>query len=349
MRYLFVVDTLSSGGAGRVVSELANRYSEEHEVYICTFGNAQVNYRIKNEVNHIDGSKATRICGNMFLGRLLFLKKNISLFNPDVIISFLTELNINTILACSGKRVKVIVSERNDPTKTSSILKIARSVLYNRADYIVCQTKEIVDYFPKPLRKKCLVIPNPINPEISNPYDGERDKRIVMVGRLNCQKNYPLAFDAFKSVADRFDGYVLEVYGDGPLKIQLQNYINRIGMEDKIILKGHVNKLFEKIKTASLYIMSSDYEGMPNALMEAMALGLPCISTNHDGGGALSLIKDHENAIIVPKNDAQALSKAIVEVIESPGLVEKLHKNSSEYIRSNYCIENIYQQWNSIA
>lgn len=347
MKYLFVVDTFYGGGAGRVTAELANAFFSTSDVSVCTFGEYKSNYELNKDINHIDGSKASRVCGNLFCGRVLFLREIVREKRPDVVISFLTELNLVTILACSKMQCKIVVSERNDPSKTRKSLSLARKLLYPRADKIVFQTQSIRDYFKGPISKKGIVIANPINPNLPDVYKGKREKKIVMVGRLNKQKNYTLAFDAFASIVDKIPGYELYVYGDGNSKQELQNYIIQIKMIKKIHLKGHISNLFNEIRKAAVYVMSSDYEGMPNALMEAMALGIPTISTDHGGGGARTLISSYNNGILIPIRDKEALAKAILLVINNQDLSEKISYNGQK-VRLDYSIENIVEKWQNL-
>lgn len=344
MRILFVVDSLFSGGAGRVVSELASRLAAENSVKICVFSCNSKNYNVNENIEIIDGSQCSSCLGVTFLGRVCFLRSTINKTNPSVIISFLTELNLVSLISASFLRVKVIVSERNAPQYAQFSMKLLRNLLYPYAGKVVFQTRAMMDYFNIFIRRRSCVIPNPINPELPTVYNGIRDNRIVMVGRLTFQKNYFMAIDAFINIAEQIPSFILEIYGDGELYNDLEKYISRKGFSQKILLKGHVSDIYNKIKTSSLFIMTSTYEGMPNALMEAMALGIPSISTDHAGGGARSLIINGVNGLLVPVNDRNSLEVAIMQVLKEPDFSKKIAANCQK-IRQDYDIDSIIERW----
>ncbi|PWX16158.1 hypothetical protein CYK66_10205 [Clostridium perfringens] len=164
------------------------------------------------------------------------------------------------------------------------------------------------------------------------------------MGRLHKQKNQKLLIDAFSRIADEFFDYSLEIYGDGELRPELQRQIQSYNLEKRIFLKGTRKNIHSSIYDASLFILSSDYEGLPNALIEAMALGIPCISTDCKPGGAREIINDNEDGLIVKINDAEALSYAIKYVLENSDFADKLSKNALKNI-SRFDSKVIYNNW----
>lgn len=150
--------------------------------------------------------------------------------------------------------------------------------------------------------------------------------------------------NAFAKIAGQFPEYILEIYGDGDLKEILQEQIEELGLHKRIELKGTTSHILEKVYTASLFVLTSDYEGMPNALMEAMAIGVPCISTDCKPGGARDLIKNGENGWIVPRNDIEVLAERMTSVLSCPEQSDRMAKNALE-IRRTHSSKKIFDRW----
>ena len=187
------------------------------------------------------------------------------------------------------------------------------------ADWFVFQTEEAKKFYDKSLNGCGIVIPNPlIIDNMPAPYTGVREKRIVTVGRLKPQKNQKLLIEAFALIYQNYPDFTLEIYGDGVLNQELQNIIDRKKLSNIVFLRGNVDDVFQKIIKASIFVMSSDYEGMPNALIEAMALGLPCISTDCPCGGPRYLIKSGVNGLLCNVNDVESLKMAFISMLDVP-------------------------------
>lgn len=330
MKILFIIGSLAGGGAERVVSELATNMSDTNDVYIMMIASSKVEYNISNNIKLIDCSKRLSIPGINFIKRIIAMKRAIKDINPNICISFTVSVNIYAILACLGIKTKLIVAERNDPRfdPSSKILRILRRILYPFANNYVFQTNGEKEFFSKKIQKKSVVIPNPVNPNLPNPYIGKREKRFVTAVRLVPQKNLTLAIDAFERVVKKYPEYMFEIYGEGPLKEELQNYIEKKCLKKNILLKGRSNDLYNDINSASGFILSSNYEGISNSMIEAMALGIPTISTDYPSGGARENIEDHRNGILIPVNDLDALIHGITELICNDDLASKISKES---------------------
>lgn len=348
MKILFIVDTLASGGAGRVVAELANEMEKAGDVIsVCTFESYDETYELYEEIEHIDGASICPGKKMSFLQKILFLRSLIHEQMYGCVISFLTKNNVAAVIAAMYTGTYVIVSERNNPAneKISFRDALLRKLLYPKyADGYVFQTEDIKNWFPKSVQDYSIVIGNPIDPDIPEPFTGEKKKRIVMSGRLEAQKNYAMAIDAFASISPSFPDYSMDIYGDGKLKSEIQKKIDACGMSKKIFLRGHTDRHCSVIADASLYVMSSDYEGMSNALMEAMAMGLPVISTDHGGGGARALIEDGVNGLLVPVNNSAKLATAMSQVLSNENLRTKLSENALQ-IREKFNAELIARKW----
>lgn len=177
--------------------------------------------------------------------------------------------------------------------------------------------------FPTGIRKKSVVIPNPLEPK-EEPYAGAREKRIVAVGRLNAQKNHKLLLCAFAAFAKEHSGYVLELYGQGEQEAELRALAGKLEIDGSVIFKGFSAHVLSDIRTASMYVLSSDYEGISNSMLEAMALGLPVIATDCPIGGSRMYIRDGVNGLLVPVGDAGALAGAMGKLADDPAIGERL-------------------------
>lgn len=336
MRILFCIGNLLKGGAERVAANLCNYLISENAVTIVLTQNKKSVYEIdkKIEMEYLDEGQKYN---NFILKNFTRINKLIHIIKekkPDIIISFLPEPSYRVLfLKLFNPRLKVIVSVRNDPRVEykSKISKFIMKILYPLADGFVFQTQEAKEYFSKKIQKNSIVIPNPINKDfLCEPYNGEREKNIVTVGRLEKQKNHKLLIQAFSKLPKEFQEYKLIIYGEGSLRNELQEQINTLGLENRIIIAGQVEDVKKEIYKASVFVLSSDYEGMPNALMEAMALGIPCISTDCPCGGPKFLIKNGYNGYLVPVNNIEELSKVIKEVLENNQI--DISKNANKII-----------------
>lgn len=332
MRILFVIGPLNKGGAERVVCNLSNELIKKNDVIIATTVTDKAEYSLDKRIKVIclDTNRTSSFLTKN-ISRIRNLKKIIKEHNIDIAISFLPEPSYRLMLI-KNKKIKTIISDRNDPhiEYNSFLKKLLVKILYRKSDGFVFQTPDARKYFSKKIQSKSIIIPNPINDLflVASPYDGNRTKRIVSVGRLTRQKNHKLLIDAFAIVNKKYDDYKLEIYGEGELKEDIEKYISNLGLNDYIFLKGKSNQLEKDLYDANMFVLSSDYEGMPNALMEAMALGLPCISTDCPIGGPKFLINNKESGLLVPVGDSDALANAIIELIEDDLLSRKISFNS---------------------
>ena len=343
-KHLFFIGTLTNGGAERVVSILSGKMSEQGmNVEILTYYDMPVFYQIHPNVKVTCVEKETGTKGKAqnFLWVRKYFKEH-----ADVLISFLAPFNIFALACNFGTGTPIIVADRNDPTKipSNTFVRKVRDFLYRFADGIVIQTKKNQSYFSKQVQKKSEVIYNPINlgEKAGSALQTAKHKKIVSVGRLMQQKNQKMLLAAFKSVVGKYPDYQLVIYGEGPMREDLEAYAKELGIEKSISLPGSVADVHDRIKDAEVFVLSSDYEGMPNALIEAMCLGLPVISTKVSG--ATDLIKDHENGILTELDHQEELETAIIELIEHPALAEKLAKNATE-LNDSLELSKIMNQW----
>ena len=219
--------------------------------------------------------------------------------------------------------------------------------LYKKADGFVFQTSDAMKFYDGAINCKTAVIENPINDIFLNHKKAKtRRKNAVSCGRLEKQKNYGLLIDAFADVVKLYPDYTLEIYGEGSKKEELKGLSRKLGIDNKVLFKGRADNIADEIADAGVFVMSSDYEGMPNALMEAMALGIPCISTDCPVGGPKVLIGKDENGILVDMGDKKALANAILRVIGDKELASELSKNGAT-VSKMYSVDIIVGRWMS--
>ena len=350
-KIMFCIPSLGSGGAERVVSVLSNKFTERgYSVTVLMLSHLKCQYPLDKRVTvkciNCDDDMGLSFA-KRFLLRIKKIRNAVKEIMPDFVISFMSETNIDVCFALRGMKIPVIVSERNDPAidPSSRIKQIMRRFAYRKPDGFVFQTPDAQAYFSKRIRNKSCIILNPLNSQLPSPCAAfEKDKRVVAVGRLNKQKNFPLLIDAFSTFWKLHPEYTLEIYGEGALENELKEYTKSKELGDKVAFKGFCKDVHEQIKTAAMFVMSSDFEGMPNALLEAMAIGLTCISTDCPCGGPRMLIEQKENGILVPIKDCKALSEAMDYVASNPNEAEKIAKNAVS-VRERADVESVIDSW----
>ncbi len=350
IKVAFVIPSLGSGGAERVVSNLSNEFINLGiKVTVIMLANRNLYYTLndKVEIKYLDCENDNSLPFlRRYKLRLRKIKSAIFDINPDVVISFMSETNIDVCFAMKGLKIPLIVSERNDPAidPKSQVKQFMRKIAYRKPNGFVFQTPDAKGYFNKNIQKKSCIIINPLSSSLPPAYVGEREKRVVSVGRLNKQKNFPVLIDAFKEFSREYPEYVLEIYGEGLLEEKLNQYILDSGMQGRITLMGFCKDVHEKIKKASMFVMSSDFEGMPNALLEAMAIGMPCISTDCPCGGPRMLIEDKVNGILVRVNSQMDILEAMKFMADNPKKAEEIGKKAQS-LRKEADVSAITQKW----
>ncbi len=265
---------------------------------------------------------------------------------PDLILSFIGKNNIMAIMTARHLHIPVVVSVRAkfEMEYPSRSMMMAMKYSFPKAAGIVLQSKGAALQLSDRLKKKVTVLPNSINPDfIRDPYQGDRDKTIVTVGRIDENKNHKLIIDSFAAIKDVYPDYKLLIYGDGPDRDKLIGYVSDKGLSDRVLFKGSVPDVADKIERAGMFVLSSDMEGMPNALIEAMSLGLPCITTDcmYDTS---ELIQDDINGIVVPKGDMDSMIRAMKKIIEDREYARRLGNKASE-IQNEVAPDVINRKW----
>ena len=346
MRILILISSLEGGGAERIATRVASALAEKHNVHIMPFSKASTNpYPLsgKVKVNNaglFDLRKSSRIPYRYMIS-IFYAYAYLSIvrlfFRPDVTLSFLNKPNLLNAFAWGGG--KKIMSERNNPRKKGEAHFLTACKAYNVADKIFFQSETVRDMFPEDIRRKGVIVPNPV--EVSCKAEG-RSLRIVASGRLRPQKNFPLLIKAFSRFESSHPGHTLHIYGKDPQEKELRQLVRDLSLEGKVFLEGYVDDIHGAIKDAMMFVLSSDFEGMPNALLEAMMMGIPCVSTSFEG--AEELFGDSDGCLFVPVGDEQALSHAMARLAVDEKLRKSLSERASRFA-DRFSTEKVIPLW----
>jgi glycosyltransferase involved in cell wall biosynthesis len=351
----FHLNSLQQGGAERVVSNLANRFAKEgYEVVIATEWYGTDEFALDQKVRRVhvgltkEDEDRSRI--SKMLRRIWYLRRFMKKEKPDVVVAFTRGVLYRALAAGIGTGIPVVISVRTDPVghydKKADKLRIP--LLFPHAAGCVFQTEGAKAFFAPYLQENSRIILNPLNPKyVGVPEPAVRTKNVVQSGRLVDFKNQPMLIRAFLKVHEKHPDYTLKIYGpdskDGTKEI-LESIIHENHAEDFVKLMGGSNTLEKDLADAALYAFSSDWEGLPNALMEAMALGLPVVSTDCPCGGPKTLIEDGVNGLLVPIMDEKAMTDGILRLIEDRELAERLGREARK-ISERANEDAVFEQW----
>ncbi len=351
----FHLNCLVQGGAERVVTNLANKFANEgYTVYVATEWYDENEYELDEKVTRIhvglreEDEKKNRV--TKFFLRIKYLKEFLRKYKPDVLVAFARRANYRALMAQKELGIPTVISIRIDPIGNYDFFSDFVQIrwLFPRAAGCVYQTAQQKEFFKPYLQEKSRIIMNPINPKFIGVEKPEhREKSVVNSARLVDFKNHAMLCRAFIRVHDKHPDYVLKIYGadnhDGT-KETIEKIIADNKAENYILLMGGISNLEEELPKASVYAYSSDFEGMPNSLLEAMALGLPCISTDCPCGGPAAVIRHEENGLLIPVGDEDAMVSSINRLIEERDFAEKLG-DEARNISKIASTDSIYRQW----
>ena len=344
------IGVLGGGGAERVFAILANQFAlEGHDIILLLNEEVVHEYPVDCRVRKVYLSKKIKrgvLKENYY--RIKTIREIAKKENVDVMLAFMPESNIRVILASIGLKRIVIVSERANPNKIykKGINKFIVNIILSMASGIVVQTEEIREWYSKQIQNKIIVLPNPVSEEFIKKtwIPHSCSKNIVAVGRLSESKNFGLLIKAMSTVIEELPDCKLNIYGDGPLKSYLQSEINKAKLGEQIILHGKSINIIDKLLESDLYVLSSISEGMPNSLIEALCVGMPCVATDCLGGGARALIKTGENGYLVKNDDVDSLANGIICLLQDRDMRLKYAKAA----KKNACLyseEEIAKLW----
>lgn len=348
MNIVFVVTKIGRGGAQRVSTILAGYLLEQgHQVSIlCYEGNGTYPVKEGIQVYKLPYSKNVLWKHIWRIGSFTsYCRRN----KVDLVIALFRGYDY-TWLYRTLFPSRLILSQRNDPKAEYDkdfLARIACKFFFRGADKIVFQTEEEKEYFSEAIKKKGHVIPNPIMENLPAPYRGERRKLIVNFCRLEPQKNLKLLIDAFREVNLEEPGYHLKIYGNGSQREELAAYIKKRRLEGIAEVIPFSSNIHEEIKDAAMFVSSSDFEGISNSMLEAMALGIPCICTDCPAGGARMVIENGKNGILTPVGELPPLKTAMLSLIRDPEKARNIG-SEAEKVRDTYSVEKICREWEKV-
>lgn len=344
--------TLAAGGAERVLSILSKPFADAFdEVQYVIWLDAKypdIFYEIDPRVKIIRMSKESR--STKIWNQILWYRKYVKHQKPNIVLSFMVMVDFTVTMSLMGTGIPQIVAERNDPRyfAGSKWLRKFINFVYKTPDVkgILMQTQSNKDYFTsKTLYNKTDVIYNPItmdNSMVGKALSTKKEDLIVSVGRLTSQKRHDRLIKAFAEFYKTHPSYKLCFWGEGEQRQELQSLADTIGLHDAVLFPGRSNKVMDEICSAKMFVMTSEYEGMSNALLEAMCLGLPCISTKVSG--ATDLINHDENGYLIEHDNLQQLVSIISRVAESDADAVRIGKNAQKAF-DKLSVDIIAKKW----
>lgn len=344
-KVLFAIPFLSSGGAERVVSIWTSELAKLNmDIHLLLFYRVNNEYKVNERVKIHNLTNEKREYEELSLiSKIKMIRNKLKEIKPDVVIPFITYVGLLMSLCSIGLKINIIETIRIDPRYSPNNKKIRflrnLSVFFSKS--CIVQNREQLEYFPKIMQKKISVFANPIANEFlasEKKFINRKIKNIVAVGRLEKQKGYKLLIEAFSNVSKSNEDIVLNIYGEGSLYNDLNEYIKEKDLESKVILHGRTNNIQKVLLDSDLYILSSEAEGMPNSLMEAMAIGLPCIATDCKTGPS-DLIDNKINGVLISVNNRLELERAMYKMINDVEDSIKMAKEARISIINKYGAE----------
>lgn len=341
MKIAIQINSIAGGGSERFAVLLANGLSDMgYDVTVLTGPKQPIEYELSQQVNRVELFHHQKFPITSFI-----LRRYLNQHQMDVCIAIGIQANLTVALAKMRSKTKMVLCERNAPKEDhlSWKSKWLRKLLYKWGDAFVFQTQDAREYYSQDIQNRGVVIPNPVKEGLPRRHDVVR-KEIVAVGRLKPQKNYPLLLKAFSKVYQQHPEYQLHIFGRGRHLAELEELASELHVSEAVVFEGFRPDVHQAIVDSDIYVLSSDYEGMPNALMEAMVMGFPVISTDCPSGGPRMLIQDGENGLLTKVGDADSLSDAMLRYIEDPELKQHC-ASQAMLVQQAYSISQILQRW----
>lgn len=355
MRIVCLIASMQSGGAERVMSLVANHWvGQGHLVTLMTFERpgAESFYPLDPRVDYRPlalarvSRHAVDAVRSSFL-RIRSLRRAFATVRTEVVVSFCTEMNVLALLAARGMPVQVVVSERVDPAshQLGRVWCWGRYIMYPFATQIVFQTAAARDHFPAWIRRVSRIIPNPIA-SLAVSREVAREPRILAVGRLDWQKGFDLLLEAFARVSSAHPRWKLRIVGEGPQRRELKARAIRLGLQDRVEFPGLVKDVAREYAEASIFVLSSRYEGFPNVLCEAMSLGLPVVGFDCPGG-VREILQEGDAGMLVRPGRSDELAAKLASLMEDARLRQELGEAAMRAMQ-RFAPELILRQWDSL-
>ena len=352
MHIACMISSLIKGGSERVMCNLADYFVQQgNKVTLVTQYQREDEYPLNPKVKRILSQiTEAEMGGNRisnFIRRFQKLRNIWKTEKPDAILVFIGKNNFMALLTAWGLHIPVVVSVRADPNQEypNRWMRFMARHLFKKAAGVVLQTRECMEFFPKAVKRKSVILHNPVNEVFfENPYEGEREHTIVTVGRIDENKNQALLLRAFAQIAENYPDYRIILYGRGDQEENLKQLARNLGLADQITFAGNASDVADQIKKAGVFVLTSNTEGMPNALLEAMVLGLPVIATDCPCGGPRDLIEDGVNGILTPVGDADKMKENLQHILND--LQNALHMGqTARETTAIYREKIVYREW----
>ena len=350
-KIVFHINSLGKGGAEHVVSMLSGFFAGDgYEVLVITLWKAEEEYALSEGVRRINLGDMDGQTGRWkrAVDRLTSLRRVIQKEKPSVVISFCNKANFRSSFCMTGIKTPLLVSVRNDPETDYAPYKFSTRWMERKASGCVFQTPDAQRFFSPVLQRKSKVIWNPVDEKFLNAEKWNNNGYyIAAVGRISAQKNQMMLVKAFEYIQDKFKDIELRIYGEDceeDVRRSLDCYISEHHLTDRVKFMGQSNHLEKELKNAALFVLSSDYEGMPNALAEAMTLGLPVIATDCPCGGCASLVENGVSGLLIPVGDERRLATAMEQILMDHELAMSMGRKATE-IAEKISPKKVYLKW----
>ncbi len=352
MHIACMIGSLSKGGSERVMCNLIQYFIEhDQQITLVTQYKREDEYPLNDRANRIISDiNPEKVGNNRVLNLIRRFQKLRNIWKaekPDAILVFIGKNNFMALLTAWGLHIPVVVSVRADPNQEypNGWMRFMARHLFKKAAGVVLQTRECMEFFPKAVQRKSVILHNPVNGVFfENPYEGDREHTIVTVGRIDENKNQELLLRAFAMIAADYPDYQIILYGRGDQEEKLKQLAESSGIAACVTFAGNVSDVAEQIKKAGVFVLTSNTEGMPNALLEAMVLGLPVIATDCPCGGPRDLIRHGKNGLLTPVGNANKMKENLQLLLNDLQYAYQMGQNARK-TTDIYREKIVYREW----
>jgi glycosyltransferase involved in cell wall biosynthesis len=359
MRILLLTSSMSAGGAERVASTLVNAWSTRGDrvALMPTFsGGGESFYPVSSDALVVSLARLAGSTSRSMVSRLVRLRamrRFILEWKPDVVVSFLANVNIAAVLASVRLPIPVVVCERSNPFARPAplLLRAGSRVTYPFADALVVQTADLAKRYETSRWPwgRVRVIPNPAPADLLDlRHTGRTDGRhlLLAMGRLSPEKQFDRLLRVFAGLPGRHPSWVLRIVGDGPLRPALEQQVEALGLRDRVELPGWTRHPEHDLAAADAYVLTSRYEGFPNGLLEAMTAGVPCVTFDCPSGPR-EMTRDGAVALLIPPDDG-SLDQALSTLMSDEELRSSVGQRARASVIERYSLAHVLELWDDL-